>query len=165
MEDISLRPRKFVWNALVSENSRKQIAWGIALGVLVGFVPKGNLIAIGLAAILFTARVNLLAAIITAVICSFVGILLDPFFDHMGRSILETASFQQFFARVYQMPYAPWTAFNNTVVMGSLFVGLLQLYPTYRIARRFTRSGKNAWESIEESVDDAARAVLGTNPT
>ena len=163
MENISLRPRKFIWNALVSENSRKQIAWGIALGVLIGIVPKGNLIALTLAAILFAVRVNLMAALITVAICSVLGVMLDPFFDHMGRSILETAAFQQFFARIYQMPFAPWTAFNNTVVMGSLFVGLVQLYPTYRMARRFTRSGSTAWDALEGSVDDATRAVLGTN--
>ena len=165
MEQISLRPRKFVWNALVSENSRRQIAWGIALGVLVGIVPKGNLIAVTLAGVLFAVRINLFAAMVTALICSMLGILFDPFFDHMGRSILSTASFQDFFARLYELPFAPWTAFNNTVVMGSLFVGLLQLYPTYRIARRFTRRANSVWESMEDSVNEATQSVLGASPS
>lgn len=159
MDDISLRPRRFIWHALIAESSSKQIAWGIALGVLIGFLPKGNLIAICLAAILFSLRVNLLAAMITVATCSLVGILLDPFFDHMGRTILTIVPLQGLFARLYQWPLVPWTAFNNTVVMGSLFVGLLQLYPTYRIARRLARRGGSAWDAFEE--DEVGRLVIG----
>jgi uncharacterized protein (TIGR03546 family) len=150
MHDISFRPRRFVWNALVAESTSKQIAWGIALGVLIGFVPKGNLVAIGLAAILFSLRVNLLSALVTIVACSAVGMLLDPFFDHIGRTILTIVPLQGLFSRIYQWPFMPWTAFNNTVVMGALFVGILQLYPTYRIARRMARRSGDASNVLEE---------------
>ena len=160
MDDISLQPRRFVWQALTAATSSKQIAWGIAWGVLMGFIPKGNLIAVLLAAVIFALPVNLLAALIAAVVCSFVGVLLDPFFDHMGRTILTIVPLQGFYARVYQWPLVPWTAFNNTVVMGSLFVGLLQLYPTYRVARRLARRSNTAWDAIEE--EQAPRLVLGT---
>ncbi len=160
MQDISLTPRRFIWNALVSENGRKQIAWGIALGVLIGIVPKGNLMAVGLAAILFAVRVHLLSAMLTIAVCSLFGFLCDPFFDHMGRTILNVAPLQGLYARIYEMPFAPWTSFNNTVVMGTLFVGILQLYPTYRIARRLTRSS-NAWDVLEEGVSEIGRMKLG----
>lgn len=155
MEDISLRPRNFVWNALVSENTAKRIAWGISLGVLIGIVPKDNLLAIGLVAILFSVRVHLLSALVTIGICSVAGVLFDPFFDHMGRTILTAIPLQDFFAKVYDWPLMRWTAYNNTVVMGSFFVGLLQLYPTYRIARRWARrsSDTNVWDTLEREVN------------
>jgi len=35
----------------------------------------------------------------------------------------------------YELPLAPWTDFNNTIVMGSLILGLLLFYPTYRLTR------------------------------
>ena len=159
MEHISLRPRRIVWHALISESSAKQIAWGVALGVLIGFVPKGNLIAICLAGILFSMRVNLLSALVAVIACSLVAPLFDPFFDHMGRTILTIVPLQGLFARVYQWPFVPWTAFNNTVVMGALFVGLLQLYPTYRITRRLARGEGSVWDTLERQQD--RRLIVG----
>jgi uncharacterized protein (TIGR03546 family) len=148
---------------LVAENTAKQVAWGIALGVLIGFVPKGNLLAIGLAAILFSLRVNLLSALVTMAACSAVGMLLDPFFDHMGRTILTIIPLQGLFARIYQWPFVPWTAFNNTVVMGAFFVGILQLYPTYRIARRLARRNGDVWGDFEGQ--QSAHGVIAADVT
>jgi hypothetical protein len=36
---------------------------------------------------------------------------------------------------LYDLPLAPWTALNNTVVAGSLLLGLAAFYPSYRVWR------------------------------
>ena len=54
-----LRPVRALLTLLSSADSPRQIALGFALGMLVGLVPKGNLIAVALVTLLFAARVNL----------------------------------------------------------------------------------------------------------
>lgn len=163
MEMTTFRPLKFLWHALVTENTPRQLAWGVALGVLIGFVPKGNLIAIGLTAIVFSLRVNLLAAMIAAFACTWLGILMDPFFNHIGYVILTIKPLELPLANVYHWPYMPWTALNNTVVMGAFAVGVMQLYPTYRIARVFFEKRTNKWAKTEQNLENS-RLGVGANP-
>ena len=159
----SLRPLKFLWHALVTESTPRQLAWGVALGVLIGFVPKGNLIAVALAAVLFSLRVNLLAAMIAAFVCTWLGMLMDPFFDRIGYVILTLKPLEPTLANIYRWPYMPWTEFNNTVVMGAFAVGVTQLYPTYRFARRCFEKRQNKWATPKQNLEKS-RTVIGANP-
>lgn len=129
-------PRFFV-HVLTREHSPRQLALGVALGVVLGLMPKLNLIAGLLVILLFALRINILAGLATALVCSWLGMLVDPILAHLGRAMLTLVPLQPLFAWLYQLPFAPWTAFNNTVVMGALLVGLLQFYPTYRFSRRY----------------------------
>lgn len=54
-----LRPVRFFFKALVTDNTPSQLALGFALGVVIGLVPKGNLLAISLMVVLSAIRVNL----------------------------------------------------------------------------------------------------------
>src|SRR5262245_14109023 len=75
---IFLRPLRFLATALVLETTPRQLAWGFALGMLIGLIPKGNLIAVGLMMLFCALRIN--AAAGTAAIClfTFAGMYLDP---------------------------------------------------------------------------------------
>lgn len=163
MEMTSFRPLKFLWHALVAENTPRQLAWGVAIGVLIGFVPKGNLIAVGLAAILFSLRVNLLAAMMAAFVFTWLGMLMDPFFNHIGYFILTAKSLESPLASAYRWPYMPWTAFNNTVVMGAFAIGVMQLYPTYRFARRYFEKRQDKWAKTEQNLEES-RINIGAYP-
>jgi uncharacterized protein (TIGR03546 family) len=160
MEIKSFRPLKFLWHALVAENTPRQLAWGVAIGVLIGFVPKGNLIAVALVTALFALRVNLLAGLITAFVCTWLGMLMDPFFDHIGYVILTMKPLQSPLANLYRWPYVPCTAFNNTVVMGALAVGVVQLIPTYGIARRYF---DRRWIASQQNSAESSIAI-GADP-
>jgi len=115
--------------------SPKQLALGVAMGMLLGLVPKGNLIAIALTTALFASRVHLGSAAVASIGFSWIGLLLDPLSDRLGEVILTWGPFQPLFARLYELPLVPWTMFNNTVVCGSLIIGLLAFYPVYRASR------------------------------
>jgi hypothetical protein len=78
--------RKFVQ----AQDTPRQLAWGLALGMMIGLVPKGNLLAVVLSMVLWL--------------------------------------------RLYRLPLAPWTSLNHGVVMGSLILGLVMLYPCYRLS-------------------------------
>ncbi len=49
--------------------------------------------------------------------------------------MLLAAPLQGIWRWFYEMPLAPWTDFNNTIVMGSLILGLTLFYPVYRLTR------------------------------
>jgi uncharacterized protein (TIGR03546 family) len=94
-------------------------------------VPKGNLIALSLCVLLFSLRVNKPLALVAAVLFSCLGTLADPFTHQLGAEVLHIGALQAGFASVYQLPLGPWLGFNNTIVMGSLLVGLYLVYPVY----------------------------------
>jgi len=125
-----------IYEALTAERSGRQMALGIALGVIIGILPKANLIAVLLVTSLFVLRANLAAGLLTAGLCSWFGVGLDPIFHRVGHAILTYGPLQYLFARIHQLPYMPWTSLNNTVVMGSLVLGIAQFIPTYMWCRR-----------------------------
>ena len=53
----------------------------------------------------------------------------------MGLYLLEHPSLQAHWARLYELPLAAWTHFNNTVVLGNLVFGLVLAGPMYLISR------------------------------
>jgi hypothetical protein len=60
--------------------------------------------------------------------------LFDPLFHSIGQTLLTAPALQVLYTRLYELPFAPWTAFNNTIVCGSALVGLTAFYPTYRLS-------------------------------
>jgi uncharacterized protein (TIGR03546 family) len=120
-----------VFQALLAHDASNQLAAGFALGMVLGLVPKGNLIAVSLFVLLFSLRVNTGVGLLAAVACSWFGSVLDPFADKLGAYILSAHSLQGTYASLFQLPLGPWFEFNNTVVVGSLAMGLWAMYPAY----------------------------------
>ena len=116
------------------------LALGISLGVALGLLPKANLIALGLVFAIFALRTHLVASFAVTLVCSWISLLVDPLLGMLGRVILNLGALQGFWVSLYELPFVPWTCFNNTVVMGALCVAILQAYPTYRLARRHFES-------------------------
>lgn len=56
-----IKPLRYLAGALRDLNSPRRIALGVALGMLVGLLPKDNLTAAALGVVLLTFRVNLAA--------------------------------------------------------------------------------------------------------
>lgn len=132
---LIIRPFRLLLKALIAESTPGQLALGFALGVLIGLVPKGNLLAITLGVVLAASRANLGIAAATILVCSFVSVYLDPVSDIIGVRLLAHPSLQDMWTQLYNAPVMPWTAFNNTIVLGSFVLGLLLLYPMYRLSK------------------------------
>jgi uncharacterized protein (TIGR03546 family) len=120
---------------LFAGDSPHQLAAGFTLGMMIGLVPKANLIAVALCALVFSLRVNKGFVIAAAVAFSLVGTWADPFTHKVGASVLAVDSLQSVFAAVYGLPLGRWLGFHNTVVTGSLLVGAYLAYPTYWLVR------------------------------
>lgn len=130
-----LRPLRFLASALSGASSTRQLALGFSMGMVIGLVPKENLTAVILLFILAGSKVNLCSASLSTVLFSWLALVLDPLSHLIGRSVLLAAPLQDFWHSIYETPLMPWTDFNNTIVMGSLILGLFLFYPTYRISK------------------------------
>jgi uncharacterized protein (TIGR03546 family) len=103
--------------------------------MMLGLLPKANLIAVALCVLLFSLRVNKGLGVAAAVLFSLVGSWADPFTHKVGALVLAIDSLQPMYGWLYALPLGPWLGFHNTVVAGSLAVGAYLAYPTYWLAR------------------------------
>jgi uncharacterized protein (TIGR03546 family) len=145
-------PRSLI-NRLLAGDSPQQLAAGFTLGMIIGLVPKGNLIAVSLCVLLFSLRVNKGLAIVAAVLFSFLSPLADSFSHKLGLIVLCADSMQAKYASVFQLPLGPWIGFDNTAATGSLLVGLYLAYPVYWSVRTC-----GAW------IKPAATSPAGVTP-
>jgi len=117
--------------ALNGNIKKSQIASGVAWGVLLGLVPAGNFFWIVLFIVSFFFRHNHGAKIFgMAIIKCFAPVLV--FQVHaLGELILYIEALRPFFTSMYNMPFVPFTKFNNTVVMGGLASGIILWLPIF----------------------------------
>lgn len=132
---VILRPLRLLLQAMVMESTPRQMSLGFACGVLVGLVPKGNLLAIALGLCLAATRLNLAIAAFAALVAALVSTQCDGIFDRIGWFVLSQPSLLSTWTWLYHQPFVPWTDFNNSIVMGSFVTGLVLLYPIHRLTR------------------------------
>lgn len=132
---LVFRPVRILVRALLTQSTPSQMSLGLAMGVLLGLVPKGNLLAVALGMLLAALRVNLGVAAAGALVCSVLATRFDSVFDRIGAAVLSQPDLQSFWTRLFNMPVLPWTDFNNTVVMGSFLTGLVLIWPVHRVSR------------------------------
>ncbi len=132
---IFLRPLRFLAQALLLDATPRQLAAGFALGMLIGLVPKGNLIAISLMTLFCALRINLAAGTASIALFTWAGMFLDPISHRVGQFLLAHPALEPYWASLYTVKLMPWTAYNNTVVLGSTAIGLVLLVPVYALSR------------------------------
>ena len=130
-----LRPFRLLFKALVVDATPGQMAMGLALGVLVGLVPKGNLLAIGLMMLMCSLRVNLGVGLATVFATSWAGMWLDPISHRIGEFLLKSEALRPLWETMYDTMLLPWTDFNNTVVLGSFSMGAAAFVPLYFLSK------------------------------
>ena len=130
-----LRPVRRALQALLASDTPHQLAAGFALGMMLGLMPKTNLIAFSLCVLLFSMRVNTGLGLVAAVLFSWIAPLVYPFADKLGLMVLSADSLQVSYAALFQLPLGPWLGFDSTVVTGSLLIGLYIAYPVYFVCR------------------------------
>ncbi len=123
---------------LRSGESPGLIAGGFTMGFLIGLSPFLTLQNVLILFIAILTKINLASLFFAIFIFSFVAFVFDPVFHNLGYYLLaQLDSLYPTWTTIFNMPVAPFTRFNNTVVMGSLLCGLLLAFPVYL----FSRSG------------------------
>ena len=149
-----MRPLRRVVQALVAHDAPNQIAAGFALGMMLGFMPKGNLIALSLLVLLFSLRVNKSAGLAAAFLFSWTTPLIDQFGNKLGLYVLTTDRIQGTYASIFSMPLGPWLEIDNTAVIGSLLLGLYAFYPVYWLGYLACNWHKSRTQLAENSAND-----------
>lgn len=156
-----LQPLRFLVRAILAETTPHQLALGFAVGAAIGLVPKMNLIAVGLIALLFVLRVNLLSGAVGILVFSVISQAMTPFLDRIGEAVLMINFLQPLYGWLYDAPLGAWTRFNNTVVAGGLLIGLVQLYPLYHIMKGYVAKRLDHWSSIWQRTE-MGQALVGS---
>lgn len=116
-------------------DTSRQLALGVAIGMIIGLIPKDSLLPYAMLLIGILSRANLLSLGLSAVFFSWISPLLDPILHRLGHWALTYDPFQATWSWLYQVPLMPWTRFDNTVVMGALLGGLALSIPVHFISR------------------------------
>jgi len=117
--------------ALNGNVSKTQIAAGFAWGILLGLVPAGNAFWIVLFLISFFFTHHHGGKIAALAIIKILYPLLAFQIDGVGWFVLHIDSLTSLFTKLYNMPFVPFTKFNNTLVMGGLVSGLILWLPIF----------------------------------
>ena len=126
-----LKPIVKFLKALNGNVARSQIAAGAAWGVLLGLVPAGNIFGIVLFIVSFFFNHNHGSKLITLAIIKICSPLILIQLDVLGWNILTMEALQPFFTNLYNMPFVPFTKFNNTLVAGGLAAGIILWIPVF----------------------------------
>jgi uncharacterized protein (TIGR03546 family) len=121
--------------ALNGNLKRGQIAAGFAWGILFGLIPAGNFFWILFFIISFFFRHHHGTKILVMAIIKVLFFVIYPLTDLLGWEILHREEFQGLFITLYNMPFVPFTKFNNTLVAGGIAAGLVLWIPAYFLVR------------------------------
>jgi uncharacterized protein (TIGR03546 family) len=132
-----------------SDASPDQIAWGFAMGSIIGLTPLLSLHNLILFILIAILHVNLISVLLSFTLFSLVGWLLDPIFHIIGFCILAEIPFlKPFWTNLYNSALTPFTRFNNTVMMGSFIGSLVLFFPNYSLFRWMINKYRSSWNQI-----------------
>ncbi|NTS78789.1 TIGR03546 family protein [Catenovulum sp. SM1970] len=116
-------------HALNSEDSPRQVAFGIALGMIIGLTPTftlHNLIILLFACII---RVHLGSVILAFTFFAGLSYLTDPLSSHIGESLLTSAGLQTLWHSLYQSEIFKLAQLHHTLTLGSLLISIILCTP------------------------------------
>ena len=137
---------KFV-KVLRSAATPSQIAWGFALGAVLGLTPFVSLHNFVIIFLIIILNVNIASATLSLAVYSLVAWLCDPLFHTLGRVMLTAPFLNSTWTSLYNVPVAPLTRFNNTVLMGSLIVSILLIVPNFFFFKWFVFKYRDSWNA------------------
>jgi uncharacterized protein (TIGR03546 family) len=121
--------------ALNGNLKRSQIAAGFSWGVLFGLIPAGNFFWILFFIISFFFRHHHGSKILVMAIIKALFFAIYPLTDMLGWELLHLEALQEIFTTLFNMPFVPFTKFNNTLVAGGVAAGLVLWIPVYFLVR------------------------------
>lgn len=142
---------------IASRHAPRQLAGAIALGVLLGVIPHGNLTAVVVLLGILCLRINHAAMGLVAIAVTMVAHRLDPVTHVIGEWVLGIPAVAALGTRMWTAPLVPWTDLNNTVVAGSLILGIASLLPiyglTYPVMVRWSRWKSRSERRLERELE------------
>ncbi len=126
-----------LFKALNSSGKPWQLTGAIILAMFAGFLPSNSLILFDILFLALILNVNFGLFLLFSVIFGGIGYLFDPLFESLGYTVLTNESLNGFFTSLYNSAVFRWSAFNYTLVTGSLLVSLVLSLPMYFVLNKF----------------------------
>ena len=126
-----------LFTALNGNAKKSQIAAGFAWGMLLGLVPAGSFFWIALFLISFFFRHNHGSKLFFLALIKLLSYIItgpEGPIDNLGWWILHIDALNPTFTTLYNMPFVPFTKFNNTLVIGGLAAGTALWLPVFVIS-------------------------------
>jgi len=146
--------------AALNANTRStEIGAAVAYAFVLALIPGGNLLWITLLVLSFFVRINNAMLFVFLAVFSLFAPVFDPLTDLVGYAVLKAGFLGPLWTSLANVPFVPWTKFNNTLVMGGLVVGLVLFVPLTWAAGSLVK----AWRSgVRERLDNlkAVQAFL-----
>ncbi|MDU0353960.1 TIGR03546 family protein [Paraglaciecola aquimarina] len=114
--------------ALNSDASPWQLAFGFALGMIMGLTPFLGLHSLILLFIALFCRINISAFLVSWSIFSLIAVPLSSSFSAFGESMLLADGLQSIWTAFYNTYLGQLTQFYHTITLGSVIVALV-LFP------------------------------------
>lgn len=124
-----------VFKALNSEDSPWQIAFALALGMIVGLTPFLSLHNLLILLVACLLRVHFGTFLAGWVSFSAIAYLADPWMNAIGEALLTNSDWAPFWTQLYQLRWPQLFHFHNTMTLGSLVFALMLFVPVVLIAR------------------------------
>ncbi len=122
---------------LNSASNKKMISLAIVLGLISGFLPAFTFLNYIIFFLVFVLRIPLGLYFASFTLFKLFSYLLDPLFNKIGYLVLTFKSLEPLFTYLYNLPFLRWSGFNNTLVIGSLIVGIIIGIVLYFILEHF----------------------------
>ncbi len=130
-----------ILSVLNSEVAPGQIGAAVGLACIFGLTPLWTLHNLLVLLLVLMVRVNLSIFLVAWGLFTVLAFLLDPLFDALGHAILTAGALQPLWGAFHGTDLGRLSDFNNTVVMGSLCVGVVALpllwYATVYLVRHY----------------------------
>ena len=117
--------------ALNGNVKKSQLAAGFAWGLLLALVPALNFFWLALFLLSFFFRHNHASKLLSMVLLKLLSPVIAPWVDILGWEVLHLEALQPLFTALYNMPFVPFTKFNNTLVAGGLVGGIALWLPVF----------------------------------
>ncbi len=132
-----------LFKALNANQNPAEMAHGLALGVMLGLMPKNNALWYLILVFFLFVRINKPTYLLTMLVVSYFAWMLDPLFGSVGYAILTFKPLESVYSLLIEIPFVGFTKFNNTIVMGSFAFSLIAYIPVFAFGIFFVKFWRN----------------------
>ena len=137
--------------AMNSGTDPAQMAGAAVLGMFCGFYLISPFNVVIIIMLLLILNVNMAFFVLSLLFFKALAVAADPIADIIGYKILTATPLAGLFALLGDVPVVPLTKYNNTLIAGWTFIGVLLFVPVFFGVKRFVLFyRKNIQPSVEK---------------
>ncbi|MEM9413184.1 MAG: hypothetical protein AAGA30_18895 [Planctomycetota bacterium] len=130
----------------------QQLALGVSLGLMIGLLPKDNLLFAGLLVFLILSGASLVTGALACCTSSYMSSMTQAWAIYIGERLFQLDWFVALLVDFMQLPLAAWTKLDNALVTGELTIGICLFLPFYLVSYwLFQRYYSMLQTSLQES--------------